>query len=202
VPDLPRRWPLEGALAPGLHGAPGADGPGVVITDRRGLAMVQLMARAGEAQALAAALGIAKEPGRASVTAAFTALPLAPGQWLLVAAGGSEDDLEEEVAARAGNLGGVIGQSHGRTALRLSGPRARDVLAKGCRLDLHPRAFPPASCAQTPIARLAVLIHQADAAPTFDLYPASSYAIAFLEWLTASAGEFGYELRIEDVART
>jgi heterotetrameric sarcosine oxidase gamma subunit len=198
VPDLRRRWPLEGALAPGLEGAAAADGPGVVITERRGPAVVQLMAGKGQGRALADALGLGGEPGRASVSDGVAVLPLAPGQWLLVGRQGHHGGLAQEIAARAGDRGGVIDQTHGRTVLRLAGPRARDVLAKGCRLDLHPRAWPVGSCAQTPIAQVAVLIHHADDAPSFDLYLASGYAVSLLEWLTGSAAEFGYRLAIEE----
>jgi sarcosine oxidase subunit gamma len=92
------------------------------------------------------------------------------------------------------DVAAVIDQSHGRAALRLSGPRARDVLAKGCRLDLHPRAFSPGMCAQTSIAQIGTLLHQLDEAPTYDLYVFAGYALDFLDWLSASAAEFGYRI--------
>ena len=85
-------------------------------------------------------------------------------------------------------------QSHGRAVLRLAGARARDVLAKGCRLDLHPRVFVPGMCAQTVIAQIGVLLHQRDEIPTYDLYVLAGYALDFLEWLTSSAAEFGYRI--------
>ena len=88
----------------------------------------------------------------------------------------------------------MVDQSHGRAVLRLAGARARDVLAKGCRLDLHPRAFRPGMCAQTAIAQIGVLLHQVDERPTYDLYVAGGYAVDLLEWLTASAAEFGYRI--------
>jgi sarcosine oxidase subunit gamma len=84
----------------------------------------------------------------------------------------------------------VVDQSHGRAVLRLAGRRARDVLAKGCRLDLHPRAFRPGRCAQTVIAQVAVLLHQGDERPTYDLYVFAGYAVDFLGWLTSSAVAF------------
>jgi methylglutamate dehydrogenase subunit D len=197
VADLARRSPLEGALTPGDHGATGADGPGVFITERRDLAILQLMARKGQGRGLAAALAMSDEPGRASVSTDFTALPLAPGHWLLAGSG----DLAATVGARLGDLGHIIEQDHARAVLRLSGPRARDVLAKGCRLDLHARAFAPGSCAQTPIAKVSVLIHQVDEAPTFDLYVPSGYGVSFIEWLAASAAEFGYRFTSADAPR-
>ena len=35
----------------------------------------------------------------------------------------------------------IVDQSHGRTILRVTGPKVRDALAKGVPVDLHPRAF-------------------------------------------------------------
>ena len=90
--------------------------------------------------------------------------------------------------------GWVRDHNEGRAVLRLSGRSARDVLAKGCRLDLHPRAFRPGMCAQTAIAQIGVLLHQVDERPTYDLYVAATYALDFFEWLSASAGEFGYRI--------
>ena len=43
--------------------------------------------------------------------------------------------------------------------VRLSGPNARDVLAKGCQLDLHPVAFTTGGCAQTTLFHSMALIH-------------------------------------------
>ena len=55
----------------------------------------------------------------------------------------------------------------GRRPVRATAPRsscagrhARDVLAKGCALDLHPRAFAPGRCAQTLLARAQVILEQ------------------------------------------
>ena len=68
----------------------------------------------------------------------------------------------------------------GRVAFRLAGPSAREVLAKGCPLDLHPRAFAPGRCAQSLLAKASVLIHLVDdgpeRGPSFDVYVARSFA--------------------------
>ena len=37
----------------------------------------------------------------------------------------------------------------GYTVLEIDGPRTRDVLARGCPLDLHPKAFGVGQCAQS-----------------------------------------------------
>lgn len=52
-----------------------------------------------------------------------------------------------DLGQRLRGLASIFDQSGGRTVLRLSGPRARDVLAKGLPIDLHSRAFGPGSAA-------------------------------------------------------
>lgn len=194
MPELPRRSPLEGTLRAGRHGAGAPDQPGVIIAERRGLALVQVIARRRREQAAAERLGLDPAPGLASPIDAGTALWQAPGTWMVIAEGLEEGALHGRLVDELQGLAAVIDQSHGRAALRLSDPRARDVLAKGCRLDLHPRAFRPGMCAQTAIVQIGVLLHQLDERPAYDLYVLAGYAVDFLAWLTASAAEFGYRI--------
>ncbi len=208
-PPWPQRQPVASPLASmaeaGTYGLVGADGPGITITERRALAIVQIAAFRGRAEAVAAALvdglgvGLPSAPNTASTTApggehAVTALWIGPEQWLVVAEGSAEGVLDRRLRDLLGGSAAVVDQSHGRCVLRVRGPKARDVLAKGCRLDLHPRAFAPGACGHTAVGALAVLIHAVDATPTFDLYVARGYAVAFWEWLTEAAGPVGYRV--------
>ena len=115
----------------------------MVIAERRGLALAQVLARPRQEEAVTARLGFDPAPGRASETPTGTALWLAPGTWMVVAQDVEDGGLYPRLREELGDLAAVVDQSHGRAVLRLAGPRARDVLAKGCRLDLHPRVFKP-----------------------------------------------------------
>ncbi len=75
--------------------------------------------------------------------------------------------------------------------LRLSGDHARDVLAKGCSLDLHPRQFQPGQCAQTLILRCGIILHQIDERPSYDLLPRRSFAEYLWMWLSDAMAEYG-----------
>ena len=76
----------------------------------------------------------------------------------------------------------------------LSGPHMRDVLAKGCALDLHKTAFQPGMCAQGLLDRAAVtLICEDD--DTVRLVCRRSFADYVETWLKDAAVEFGYEVR-------
>ena len=196
--ELRRRSPLEGALPEDGQSPGPSNGPGVVIVERRGLALAQVLARPGQEEAVAARLRLDPAPGRASETPEATVLWLAPGTWMVVAQDVEDGGLYSRLREELGDRAAVVDQSHGRAVLRLAGASARDVLAKGCRLDLHPRVFTPGMCAQTVIAQIGVLLHQCDEIPTYDLYVFSGYALDFLEWLTSSAAEFGYRINPPD----
>jgi sarcosine oxidase subunit gamma len=76
----------------------------------------------------------------------------------------------------------------------VSGPHAREVLAKGLPIDLHPSVFGSGSAATSTISLMGVQLWQVDDAPTFDMAIFRSVSASFWRWLTASAGEYGYEV--------
>ncbi len=125
---------------------------------------------------------------------------LGPDEWLLAvperAAAGVGEALR---TAQAGVHMAVVDTTDARTVLLLAGPRARDVLAKGCPLDVHPRAFAVDHCAQTLLARAHVLLHRIhdlpeDAGPAFELYVHRSFADYLWHWLEDAAGEYGFAI--------
>jgi heterotetrameric sarcosine oxidase gamma subunit len=77
--------------------------------------------------------------------------------------------------------------------LRLSGPRARDVLAKGLAIDLDPRVFPAGSAATSALSHMGVLVWRGEA-ETYDIVLFRSVAESFWRWLSASAAEYGYDV--------
>jgi sarcosine oxidase subunit gamma len=88
-------------------------------------------------------------------------------------------------------LASVCDQSDGRCVIRISGPSARDVLAKGIPLDLHPRVFGPGQAAVTLAAHIGVHIWQIDDMPTYEIAVFRGFAGSFWHWLMESAAEFG-----------
>lgn len=181
-------------LAAFPRGPYGAASAAPVRVSMRARDIVQVMARRGREEALAtamqAAFGLALPgPCRASTANGVTAIWIQPGQWLLSAPRGEEGTLAARAAAACEGLAAVADQSHGRTTIAVSGPAARAVLARGCRLDLHPRAFGLGHAASTLIAQIGCLVHQTDDAPTFELTVFSTLADPFFRWLLdAGAG--------------
>jgi sarcosine oxidase subunit gamma len=156
-----------------------------------------LFAKNGKSAALAKKLKIGDTPGKASVTKTFTALPLSPGQWMLVASSGADGTFAQSITKAIGALGYVSEQSDSRVCLSVSGEKARQVMAKGCRLDLHPSVVDTGFCAQTQMAQVGVLIHQSDDQPTYDLFVYSGFAASFWDWLEEASAEFHPNVKIE-----
>ena len=68
-----------------------------------------------------------------------TVIWLGPDEWLVTDTALAGPELEARLREAVATHGGVaIDVSGQRTTLRLRGSRSRDVLAKGCALDLHP----------------------------------------------------------------
>lgn len=113
-----------------------------------------------------------------------------PDQWLAVVNREAGRDLEIELQRPLAGLAAVVDQSDARAVMRISGSRARAVLAKGVPIDLHPRAFKTNSAAITHASHIGIIIWQIDDAPTYDVALFRSFADSFAHWLNESAAEF------------
>ncbi len=110
---------------------------------------------------------------------------LGPDEWLVLAAPWRQRELEDLLrTALGGEPGAVVDVSAQRTALSLSGPAARAVLARGCAIDLDPRTAPAGTCVQTLLARTGVTIVVRDErAGDFLLLVRASFAQYLAAWL-------------------
>jgi sarcosine oxidase subunit gamma len=161
-------------------------------------AAAQLCLRGDGSRAFCAAvesvLGVAP-PGQANTAASggdgTRVLWLGPDEWLAVRDGGDgvalAAALDEALSAEHALVTDV---SHSRVVVALEGPRAREVLMKGCSLDLDPVAFRPGRCAQTALARAHMLLHQVSDAPGYHVYAHRSFADYVYAWLADAAAEY------------
>ena len=123
------------------------------------------------------------------------ALWLGPDEWLLVTPPGEEGALAASLAeGLAGIHSAVVDITDNSTTLRLSGPRVRDVLAKGVPIDVHPRAFPAGKVVQTLCVHADIILHRRDdepnQSPVFELTVRRSFAEYVWLWLLDAAEEF------------
>ncbi len=125
----------------------------------------------------------------------LTALWLGPRSWLLVAGGASSlSGFTEKRDAINRQRGALFDVSASRVAWALAGPRAADVLTKGCPLDFHPRAFAAGACAQSVYGHINVLVEKRDETPTFVLMVARSFARDVERALCAGALQYGFDV--------
>jgi sarcosine oxidase subunit gamma len=147
-------------------------------------------ADAALAARLAGALGAAlpTDPNTVAAAGARRVLWLGPDEWLVVDEPGAAPALLDALyRAGAGALVTTVDLSANRTTLELTGAQAPDALAKGCALDLHPRAFAAGACAQTLVARAQVVLDQVDDRPTYRLHVRGSFAAYLASWLLDAA---------------
>ena len=172
-------------------------GAGVVISEKPYLGHLNLRGDSSDStfsDAVGIALGfdLPVEPNSVSGGSDMQALWLGPDEWLVVTPpeerGPVADGLDE---ALAGVHSSVTDISGGQTLINLSGENAREVLAKGCSLDLHPRAFGEGRCAQTLVSGANVILVWAGPEPSFDLIVRRSFADYLAIWLHDAALEYG-----------
>ena len=197
---------LAGHMTPGDYGAQGARA--VTLSEVSAMSLVHI---AGDGNGAAAVLGV-ELPGNAggvAVSGGVRALWLGPDTWLVKAPVAEFGEWAGRIATALPNAA-VNDVTHGRVTIRLEGPSARDVLAAGCPLDLHERAFAPGhSCsridmkcapghaAASLLGHFNVLIECLGPEPspdTFEVTVTRSYGRDLLSWLERAAAEFGYRI--------
>ena len=178
---LARVSPLRDVAVQGRFGADRGV-PGVEFRVRHPLSILIVIARAGQGAKVAAAL------------APHAPLWAGPDQYFVVAEGRGEGALYREVKAALAGIASVSDQSHGRVIIRVDGPKARAVLAKGTPVDLHADLFPVGKSALTQMAHVGVHLTRVGE-DAFDLSVFRGFAESFWEWITEQAEEFGYQVK-------
>lgn len=186
---------LEGFAVPGRFGRPEGVA-GVTLSLRRDLALAIVTAKKGQARNLieraGKAFGVAlAEPGRFVSQGPIAFAGSGPGQWLAMAEARAGVAWEARLRQELSDSAAVSDQSDGRIVVRVAGPAARQTLAKGVPIDLHPRAFGPGQSAVTSVAHIGAHLWQLDDAPTYEFAVFRSFAGAFWTWLAASGAEHG-----------
>jgi sarcosine oxidase, subunit gamma len=186
--ELPRTHPLESRAAtwerlPGTVGI--AVEPFVAMADVRiGVSGPEVTAALGPGLPAAPSSWVQTDSGRA--------IWLGPDEWLLTSATERPEQLAGRIREATLPFGGVVVDvSAQRITLRLTGSRARDVLAKGCSIDLHPRSFGRGSSAQTTLGQAGVvLLALAESGDDYAILVRSSFAGYLADWLADAALEF------------
>lgn len=177
---LPRVSPLQDVAIQGRFGASHA-APGVTFSVRHPMSIITVIARAGQGEATAAALN------------GYEALWAGPDQYFVLAQNRGEGALYRELKAKLSGIASVSDQSHGRVIIRIAGPMARAVLAKGTPVDLHPNEFPVGKSALTQMAHVGIHLTRVGE-DAYDLSVFRGFSESYWEWITEQAEEFGYQV--------
>ena len=141
--------------------------------------------------ALGEAFGIdwPTRPNTVAGRQAFSVLWLAPTEWMVT---GKPPDETAALAAKALGqaLHHVADLSDGWAIFNIGGGHSRELIAKGCSLDLHPRAFPPDACAQTLLGQCFAVLRRTDQDSAFLAMVEAPLAGHMQAWLADAAAEF------------
>lgn len=119
-------------------------------------------------------------PNTVARSAEYDVLWLGPDEWLVRSNGPVQAGVLEAKLAEAvqGAYAAAVDVGSGYTVVEISGERVRDVLSRGCPLDLHPRMFKPGQCAQSHFFKASiVLVPTGD--DTFEIVVRRSFADYF-----------------------
>ena len=172
-----------------------------------GVAMAAWAAEVIEVAALRAGTAAAERFGRACgeplpafgcarIDSAALALCVRPSRWLLVAprSAALASARAATWSAGCGAQVAVTELSSALAAFIAAGPRLREMLARGCRLDLDAQVFPPGSAAASLMVQVPVVL--AALPRGMLLLTPSSTAQHFAEWFAAAARPFGLAGRL------
>jgi sarcosine oxidase, subunit gamma len=171
-----------------------ADGHGCLLDEVALLDMVNLRGDASDdafvlAVEQATGLALPVRANTASVLGDRQLLWLGPDEWLLKLPNGQGNAMETAIrAALPGTHFSVVQVGSGNTTFTVQGPAAADLLSRGCPLDLHARAFPDGSLAQSHIAKANVVVLCVKAETSFEITVRRSFAEYLFKWLCEAGG--------------
>lgn len=195
---ITRRSALNEVYKTGDFGEVTNNDLGVTFYERRELNIIQVAAWEEEADttvnAIEKAVGI--KPSRTACSATqcddTAAIWVGPDRWLIVEK--ESRDLNALISKTVSpEMAAITDQSHSRCVIRLSGKDVRNVLRKGCTLDMDSTHFKTSEARITSLFHMNGLIHCLSE-NNFDIYVARSFGESFFEVITHAAAEYGYRV--------
>jgi sarcosine oxidase subunit gamma len=155
------------------EGLPAIAGAGVTVVEaaHRGKLLLRLDTAARERAGAVLGLAVPAESLSSAAAGDTACLWLGPDEWLLLLPPGRLDEIADRLERDLdGTHRAVVGVSHRLVSFRLGGPGVRDLLAAGCPLDLHARAFPPGAVARSLLGKVGITLHRLAAGDVWELH--------------------------------
>lgn len=188
--------PLAGHREPGEYPARPDGACGVTLCERFGLSICEATAWRGQGSKLRAAirtvsgLQLKVAPGSGVAKEDMCAFDIGPDKYLV---SGTRAGFVAHLIERLKDNGTVTDLSHGRTVIRIDGPKSRWVLAKLFAIDFADEALPLGQGVAT--AHHDILAQIQRVGPdAFDVYVFRSFARSFWHLLCRSSAEVGFRV--------
>ena len=172
------------------------DGASVTLGEMPFVDMLNIRGNAADPQFVEAVqrvtgLALPLPANTATLGAAGQLIWLGPDEWVLklpaagsqYQSGGPLEAMESALrSALAGQHVSLVPVGHGFTTLTVQGAGAAALLARGCPLDFHPRAFAASAVAQSHVAKAAATILCLAPGNHFELTVRRSFADYLVRW--------------------
>lgn len=199
VPDL--TWnetaPLKTVANAARHGVADRDA-GVTVGEVTGFQLLLLLARRGQTAAMrkTARAQFGADPGASAKAVAgrngSTLIWSGPDQFYALTPVTKAKPVKSLQSAFSKSAS-LSEQSGGRSLIHISGPRARDCLAKMLSIDLHPGVFKTGHTASTQMAHMAVNIWR-DGNDVFKVLVFTSFAESLWRAILDHGAEYGVDI--------
>ena len=120
---------------------------------------------------------------------------LGPDEWIVLSQlFNSNDVMEKLIEVVADQFATWVDVTNAQTVIRVTGPKAVELLNRGISYDLHPSVFLAGSCIQTVMARIPVtVLKQESDVQCIDLIVKRSFADYLWSWLIDAGQEAEFQ---------
>ena len=191
---LPGRGALHGRAATMLSN-PNGGKPGLVFYEMAHLGKLNMRADKSAGKIIKSITGCMFPPTANKFTTAGErhVVWLGPDEFMIICETGKDEELASAIHASFGSQhAAVTNITDAFAAFHLKGAAVRQVLAKGCALDLHHNSFTSGDAAQTLLSHAAVTI-MALADDKFIVICRTSFAPYLHDWLLDASLEYGVQ---------
>ena len=116
---------------------------------------------------------------------------LGPDEWLILTDVTELDSLKDDLTrALIKSHSALVDVSDNSTIIEIKGRCSREILMKGCSLDIHPSVFQTGCSAQTDLGLANIILLKTADDPVYQIIVRASFASYLWDWLVDAAHEF------------